>query len=265
MKKNVVFILTVILVVGVLLVAIFVGDKPLDLKDKQITNLYSYLGDVNRCGGLIVYTGDEVTYDALSSENKLCMAYYKLDAQTIQKDISNVTTTNDNDIAICEVGEGIRLAASEGEDSCSYQVLDQEILANTYRTIYGQDIPKDKSFYINSTQACYLEGDTYYCGDAETFVVSLAPDATIYRLLKKAVQKMNGDIVIQDYYLRVSGNACYSSNSSDGEITSCTDALKDNENIGIDSVFVQEYASVYEHTFKKDSDGNYYWYSSNLK
>ena len=265
MKKNVVFVIAVIIVVGVLLLAVFIGEKTLDLESEQITNLYSYLGDVNRCGGLNQYTGEEVTYDALSNETKLCMSFYKLNADIIQKESADVTTTNDSDISVCEVGEGIRFAAEDGEDVCSYQVFAKDELVNSYKTIYGEDMPLDESFYINGNQACYLEGDSYYCGDAETFVVSLAPEATIYRLLQKAVEKMNGDIVIYDYYLRISDNTCYSSNSSEGEISSCTEALEDNDNIEIDSTFVQEHAAVYEHIFKKDSDGNYYWYSSNLK
>ena len=123
MKKNVVFVLAVIIVVAVLLVAVFIGDKTLDLESDQITNLYSYLGDVNHCNGLTGYTGEEVTYDTLDNEDKLCMAYYKLDAQNIQKENANVTTTNDSDISICEVGEGIRFAAEDDESSCSYQVF----------------------------------------------------------------------------------------------------------------------------------------------
>ena len=190
MKKNVVFVIAVIIVVGVLLLAVFIGEKTLDLESEQITNLYSYLGDVNRCGGLNQYTGEEVTYDALSNETKLCMSFYKLNADIIQKGSADVTATNDSDIFICEVGEGIRFAAEDGEDVCSYQVFAKDELVNSYKTIYGEDMPLDESFYINGNQACYLEGDSYYCGDAETFVVSLAPEATIYRLLQKAVEKM---------------------------------------------------------------------------
>ena len=94
MKKNVVFVIAVIIVVGVLLLAVFIGEKTLDLESEQITNLYSYLGDVNRCGGLNQYTGEEVTYDALSNETKLCMSFYKLNAEVIQKESADVTTTN---------------------------------------------------------------------------------------------------------------------------------------------------------------------------
>lgn len=267
MKKKVVLGLGIIVVIVVVLLAIFLGDKTLDLESDEIANLYSYLGevDVSHCGGLNQYTGDEVTYDTLSNGNKLCMAYYELNDQVISKDNAQVTSTNDQDVPVCEIGEGIRLAAEEGEETCNYQVIKQEDLANSYRTVYGEDIPGDESFYISGTEACYLNGDEYYCGDAETFVVSLAPEATIYRLPNRAVEKMNGDIVITDYYLKISGNKCYFSNNTDDEVTACTTLLEENENVDIDSEFVQEYGVLYEHTFKQDQDGNYYWYSSNVK
>ena len=96
-------------------------------------------------------------------------------------------------------------------------------------------------------------------------MVSLTPEATIYRLMNKAVEKMNGDIVISDYYLRISDNKCYSSNSSNSEISACSTIITDNPNEEITSEFVLEHGSIYEHTFKQDKDGNYYWYSSNLR
>ena len=73
------------------------------------------------------------------------------------------------------------------------------------------------------------------------------------------------DIVITDYYLRISENKCYSSNNVDSEITACSKILKDNPDTTINSEFVQEYGTLYEHTFKKNSSGTNYWYSSNLK
>lgn len=260
-------ILGVVVAVVVVLLVIFLGDKPLDMQSDEITNLYSYLGevDVNRCGGLNQYSGEEVTYDTISNEHKLCMAYYHLADEEITQDQIDVTSTNDNDVSVCEVGEGIKLVAEEGEDTCHYQIINQNDLAVAYQNIYGQKLPDDESFYINGTDACYLNGEDYYCGEAETFVVSLTPESTIYRLMNKAVEKMNGDIVITDYYLRISDNKCYSSNTTEEEISACSSALSENENLEIDATFVQEHGMLYEHTFKQDSNGNYYWYSSNLK
>lgn len=266
MKKRAVIILGVILVIIVVILVIFLGDKNLDLESNTVKNLYSYLGEVDiyHCGGLNQYSGDEVTYDSLSTENKMCMAYYELNEKDIIEKNVDFTSINDNDIKICEIGEGIRIAAKEGESKCSYQSFSKSTLENAYKKIYGKSLPDEEQFYISSNEACYLEGENYYCGEAETFIYSLTPEATIYRLVNKAVEKMNDDIVITDYYLRISDNKCYSSSNSDDEISSCSAELT-NDNINIDSEFVSKYGAIYEHTYKKDANDNYYWYSSNLK
>ena len=108
MKKKVLVVLGIVVVIIVIFLVIFLGDKPLKLDDPQVTELYSYLGEVDiyHCGGLNSYTGDEVKYDTLSNNNKLCVAYYKLDDKQIKSDSHEVTTKNDNDIEICEIGEG---------------------------------------------------------------------------------------------------------------------------------------------------------------
>ena len=267
MKKKVVLVGGIIILLIIVLLAIFLGDKHLDLTSNQVSTLYSYLGevDINRCGGLNQYTGDEVTYDDLSNSNKMCLAYYMLNDDKKSDETHEITATNDNDLNICEIGEGIRFVASEGEDVCQYQAIDKEDLESAYRKIYNKDLPQDSEFYISSNIACYLDNEEYYCGEAETFVQSLTPEATIYRLLDSAIKKLNDDIVINDYYLKISDNKCYSSNGFDDEITACSEALAENKNMEIDEDFVKKYGSLYEHVFKLDNDTNYYWYSSKLK
>ncbi len=264
MKNKEVIIIGLVLVFIVIFLAIFMGDKSLDLESEEIANLYSYLGevDVYHCGGLNQYTKGEVTYNDISNDNKLCIAFYELDASVIQKASAEVTGVNDNDISICTVGEGTRLTADEEEDTCSYSTIALADLKDAYQKVYGKDLPEDEVFYINSTQACYPEEDIYYCGEAETFTYSLTPEATVYRLMSKAVEKINGDIVISDYYLRISGNKCYSSNSAEDEVTACSAAIEENPDLEITKEFVQEYGGLYEHTFTQDDTQNYYWYSS---
>ena len=267
MKKKAVYCGGFVIIAVVLLLVVFLGDKTLDMESEEISELYSYLGEVDifHCGGLNSYSGDEVTSNSISNENKLCMAYYALNLDNIQQEQGEITTTNDHDVSLCEIGEGIRLAAKEGENACNYQVISSNDLADAYRMIYGEEIPKVASFFINSSEACYLEEDNYYCGNAQTFVYSLTPEATVYRLMNRAAEKLNGDIVIDDYYLSVSGNKCYYSNNSNDEIMACSSELENNTNLEIDSDFVREYGTLYEHTFKQDDNGNYYWYSSTLK
>ena len=265
MKKKFIGIIGIVIIVVVILLVIFLGDKRLDLESDQVQTLYTYLGevDVNRCGGLNAYTGEEVMYDTISNENKLCMAYYALSDDEKSSESTEVTTTNENDINLCEIGEGIRLASDEDDNTCNYTVISENDLNNAYQKIYDQESPDEESFYISSTEACFLEEGEYYCGNSETSKVTIVPEATVYRLLNSASKKMNGDIVITDYYLRVSNNKCYANNSSNDEISACSTALEGDTEVTRE--FVQEYGTLYEHTFKQDDNGAHYWYSSNLK
>ena len=268
MKKKVVFVLGLVVVVIVLVLIIFIGDRPLDLESEEVTQLYSYLGEVNayHCGGLNQYTGEEVTYDDIANNHKMCIAYYELDSSSLEHQSASIVEVNDSDIPICEVGEGILITAEEDEDLCYYQVVSKSDLASAYEKIYGQELPEEESFDINVMDVCYLQGDNYYCGGAETFDFSLASEATIYRLLDKAVETIQGDIVISDYYLRISNNACYSSNgNADMEISDCTSALAENPDTEITTSFIQQYGVIYQHTFKKDQNDNYYWFASEPK
>lgn len=264
MKKIILGSLGLIVVVVIIFLVVFLGDKALDLESEQVELLYSYLGevDINHCGGLNAYSGEEVTFDSIDIENKLCMAYYTIENQ-LEEITAEISTTNEYDIDICIIGEGIKLVSTT-EEGCTYKSVDTDLLAEAYQKIYGQDITLEESFYISDTQACYQEGESYYCGEAETSQVVIAPESTVYRLMVSASEQLNGDIVITDYYLRVSNNSCYQSSTYDEELTDCSTLLEEGD-VSIDIDFVQEYGTLYKHTFKQDSNGNYYWYSSKPK
>jgi len=264
-KKIIYSIVIVIVVVLIILVAFVFSDKKLDLESEQVASLYKYLGevDVYHCGGLSTYSDDEIVKKDLSNGNTLCMAYYALSADKIKNDVAEISDINKNDIKTCKVGESTTLAVKDGEDQCDYIVFNKDDLNDSYRDIYGVSIEHYDKFYISSTEACFLEGENYYCGTSETFTYSLAPEATIYRLINKAVKKLNGDIVIYDYFLKISGNVCYPMNDSSDENKDCTKAFKELKN-EINVEFVKKYGSIYKHTFESNSD-NYYWIRSDLK
>ena len=264
-KGSIGIIIVAVIIIAVILSAIFLGDKKLDLESEQVKTLYRYLGevDVNHCGGLNAYAGDEVTYKTISNENKLCMAYYELTEDQIVLDTQKVSEINEFDVPVCEICEGIRLASEEEDSYCNYQIITAQDLKDSYQKIYNQDMPDDESFYISINQACFLEEGKYYCGNSETSKVTMMPETTIYRMLNSASIKINGDIVITDFYLRVSNNKCYANNSNDEEITNCSALLEGDKEITKE--LVQEYGVLYEHVFKQDKNGNYYWYSSNIK
>ena len=268
-KKNknynkIYFIAAIVLMALIIILALILSDKRLDLKSEQVSTLYNYLGevDVYRCGGLITYKDKAITKDEISNENALCMAYYNLKNDKITTETAKSTRKNKNNIKTCKVGESITLAAKDEENECQYSIINKKDLNDSYKKIYGENIKDYSKFFISSTEACYIEGDTYYCGTAESYIYSLTPAATIYRLLNKAVKKINGDIVIYDYFLKESDNKCYPKNNNE-ENKECSKEIKSIENI--DEKFVSKYGNIYKHTFKKDDSGNYYWFKSELK
>lgn len=264
-RKKLIFILAVVCIIIFVIFAFIFGDKNLDLNSNEVSSLYKYLGEVDiyHCGGLSTYSENTITKDDISDGNKLCMAYYNLNQDKVKKETIDSYGVNKNDIKICKVGENITLATNNDEDFCNYFSFSKNELNNSYNDIYGTEISNYNSFYISSSNSCYLEGETYYCGTSETFTYSLAEQATVYRLLNKAVQQLNGDIIIYDYFLKVTEDSCYDSSDSKVAMDKCSKAL-DSQN-EIDAEFVRKYGSIYKHTFKKNSNGDYYWAKSELK
>ena len=255
------------------LMAFLTRDKKLEFESDQTNKLYSYLGEVDyyHCGGLQTYSGDEVTMDDISNDNRLCMAYFNLDSDLSTEEIKS-TGKNDNKTPICKVGENLTFAANEETNNCNITSFSEKELNEAYQTIYGKEIDKYDSFYINYSTICQKEGETYYCGNAETYSVALLPDTNVYRLKNKVVEHYNGDIIIEDYFLRITDNKCYLTNSLDEENTDCTKALAkindfDQESDSKKAEFVAKYGKLYRHTFKENqkNKNTYYWLKSEVK
>lgn len=261
-KKKLIYIILAVVCVVVLLIAHLLSGKKLDMESEQVKELYSYLGEVDiyHCGGLNTYSDKTITKSEISPDNLLCMAYYNLTEK--KKETVESKEKNKNGDKICKVGENITFAADDDESNCNYNVIKTSELSASYKDIYGEEIVEYKDFEITSDKKCFLEEDTYYCGTTETFTYSITPQSTVYRLMKKAVKELNGDIIIYDYFLKDSAGKCYSKNSYTEENEECTNALKD---ATIDKDFLKKYASTYKHTYKKDENGNYYWLKSEVK
>ena len=77
-KKDLITIAIIVVILVIILLAIFLfkGQK-LDANSTLVNNLYNYLGsnDLEVCNGLQVYSNEEVNYDVLDNETKLCTAY----------------------------------------------------------------------------------------------------------------------------------------------------------------------------------------------
>lgn len=253
----------ILIIVVILLVAaiFFIGDKKLDLESDEVNNLYSYLGEVDiyHCGGLITYNENDTSINEINSENALCNAYYNV-TNTKENKIEK-TGVNSSKTAICKVGDNVTFKVEEDTNECSYITISKDDINQAYNKIYGEDIKKyEDKFQISDSKVCYLEGETYYCGEAETYTYSIGNDATIYRLKEKAVKTHNGSkIIISDYYLKVSNGTCYK-NASSEELEECSKEIE--AGAKVDAELIRKYGSLYKHTFLKDSKDNYYWSKS---
>ncbi len=271
-KKNIIILAVVCIIFGIVLMTVLIGDKKLDLNDERVGELYEYLGevDVYHCGGLNTYSDNVVTKSDINNTNLLCMAYYNLDGEKLKTDKVSSNGTNDSNVKVCKIGENATLTANEETGECNFVTVSKTDLNKSFHSIYGEDISDYETFYITNDDACYLEGDTYYCGAAETFTYSLAPEADVYRLLNKATQTHSGDIIIYDYYLKISDNKCYLSATTGEMDEDCTTALGkfkngfDNASEDEKSDFMRKYAKLYKHTFDKDNE-EYHWIKSEQK
>lgn len=261
MKNKKYLILLVICITIILGIFLLVKDKQLDVNSEQIKDLYSYLGEVenNHCDGLNTYIEGTITNSEVPLETKLCMAYFKTQAK--ENGTLEITGTSKNKNKICKEGD-VTFVADEKNKSCSYTKVTKEEINQSFKRLYGENIPEYKIFYINNDDACYEKGEEYLCGESETFSYSISPSAVVYRLLTKAVEK-DDEIILTDYFLKVSDNKCYVANIGTTENEECTKNLV---NAGdINTKFIHNNGTRYEHIFKKDSDGNYYWYQSSKK
>ena len=237
-KRNITIILAAVL--AILSIYMLIADKDLSIKSKEVTIIY-------HCGGLKTYNTKVITKDDLKQEDMLCMAYYQINEKNMVKKEESSTTTNEQDVKICKVGENVTLATSdENESICEYTSFSKETLNSAYETLFGAKIDDFNNFYLSDTKSCYLEGEEYYCGNSEHFNLSLGSNSKIYRFINSAKKKLNGDIIINDYFLRVSeNNKCYGTTENNNEIAECSKELETISSEEISVNFVKKYGVEY--------------------
>lgn len=269
-KKGNIITLAIILLLGLIVLVVFLGDKKLDINSRKVQDLYNMLGkaDINKCGGLLTYSDKEIKTDDIDIENRLCLAYYNIKDEQIKIEKTAKIEKNSGKVSICKISENMEFGPSDDSESeCQYKILTAKAIEDSYLAIYGSKLKDfDKSFYISEKEICYREGEEYYCGNAPTFKIIMAPQATIYRVINKATELLNGEIVIYDNFLKLSDEVCYTKNNNikDEKCSEKISSLDINNKTEITS-FAKKYGSTYKHTFKKDKNGNYYWEKSELK
>lgn len=261
-SKKIYLIISLLVLIVLLGILTTIGEKKYDPNSPEITKLYGYLGniDINKCGGLQTYTNKTVSAADISLENKLCMAYYNLENNSLESKETKYTKTNNIGTKVCKIGDKVTLTANIKDNTiCAYNIATKNDLTTSYQNIYGLDVEKYNDFSISGTNTCYLEGDKYYCGEGETYTYTIGADATIYRLINKVIKNKNQEIVIYDYFLKISNNTCYLSTNNDIN-DECTKSLKNTKEIT--EKFVKKYGKIYKHTFKANENNIYYWSTS---
>ena len=250
----------VLIVILILLLCFLVGYKIknwgiLSSRNKTVKELYSYFSteDLGECEGLFNYSTEKVTYDNVSATAKLCIAYHKANEDEFKK-VSyegDKTCKEDNMVFKTDTDEGT---------ICTVNKIKRDVIDESYKKIFGQDIENNEEFKYDGTHICYLKDDYYYCGLSENMKITLTNDITVFRSVARA-EKKDDTITIYDYFTKITNDNCYLNYTTLNLNQMCTTNLpKDIDNIDYD--FIEKYGVKYKHIYKKAKDGTYYWVSS---
>lgn len=268
-KRN--YLIISILIIFVIILIIFVGDKSIDVTSTQINDLYKLLGDINlvQCGSLNSYNEKETKAEDIPLENRLCLAYNYTAQDNLEVVKAKSDSLSSNKVQLCKVKDDITFTGENNE--CNYVIISQDNINETYQKLYGKDIPEYLNFSPTTEITCYIDNNEYYCGSTETYNLTLYPNTNILRLKNKALKNYSGEIIIEDYYLRIADNKCYKTNGQGEEDTSCTEQLAKYKDFNKESneektKFIKKYGQKYRHVFKLNKTTNeYYWYKSYQK
>ena len=254
--KMLTILIFIFVIVTIILILLGLNSKnKLDTEDKLVVNLNNLFNieDLNNCNGLFNYTEDKVEYSDINNGIKLCIAYHKSNI----KEFDTKTIKPEKGKDICKL-DNMTFRVDEKTNECTYYKVAKSTIEKTYKNIFGKNIEDTKEFNIDNLNICYLKDDNYYCGLSETFTYTIGSESTIYRVIKKAVEK-GDNIIIYDYFLKIRDNKCYSNYTTTKELSKCSDKY-DGKNMNYK--LMKKYGTLYKHTYKKDSNNNYYWISS---
>lgn len=255
-KKNILVYAIIAVFIIILITWFLIKGKSMDANSTLINEIYSYVGNKNLelCDGLINYNAKELGYEDIENSSRICTAYSLLnteDSTTLKIDRTKKNNT-------CSVTEDIVFATDNYEDEiCTITKIDAKLVNDSYKKIYGKDIESYESFQLDNSTICYYKEDAYYCGLSETYTYTIGAEPHTYRTIKKAISK-NDEIIIYDYFIRITNDECYTTYTGDTKNEKCTDNYAGKE---IDYKFMRKYGTLYKHTFKKSGD-SYYWIKS---
>lgn len=203
------------------------------------------------------YMDNKVKYEDLNEESRLYYAYNTI--ENIERkwftscdELKGYTYENEDIATTCEKSNKEIITKDQSSEEWLFNNVNKETLEKAYHNMYGEDkdIPL-KDFTISVTGVCVYskEKDDYLCfkqTGGDTYPEHGETKFEYYIETKDSLE-------IYDSYLwikhEVDNDAYYKS--------------RFNEDEKIDSK-TKDFSkgALYKHTFKKDSKGNYYWYSS---
>lgn len=271
-NKNIIILVTILIVaivVGSLVWLKFFKKEELSLNDNLVKELYD---EIETYFIPELYEGFEsynennfymdklVTYDTLSDEAKLYYAYQTIKDIKDKKinscdELKSYTFNNMNLYEYC-LKDPYMLSNVE----FMFNDVNKAKLEDAYHKMYGYDKEMPlKSFTMSFTGVCLYSDveDEYLChnqvGGDTTFGIS--------RTKLISADKYFDRIELYDRYVWVdladnNGFDYYKSRFNKELIANVSEYNEDNDAEYLDK------GALYKHVFKKDSDGNYYWYSS---
>lgn len=217
--------------------------KELNLNSELITELYSYIPIIVSSNKIEenAYQSNLVTKEDLETEYLLACAFKKLNLLDNQKQPS-------------ELAE-------------EWYTFDAEILQEKVKQIYGEKL-ENKSFDIGYGKGCSYKNGKYlhsFGGGSDEDVHSIRKIQSAY--------KENENICIEDKYMVYNGKYeeskanLYTSSDENATLIANLDFTKTismkNEELEKELLKQYEkYMQTYKHTFKKNDNGEYYWYST---
>lgn len=202
-------------------------NKELDVNSEQIKKLYTYIPVFNTNKlDKNAYQSSAVTKDKISEEYLLAHAFNNLEIPDSEKE---------------QVMDADGKTPMQGWYKFAPNILQEKV-----KEMYGKNIG-NKTFGIGYGKGCNYENGKYLYGaggGSDEQQINI-------RSIIEAYEK-DGDICIEDKFI------CLKIKAENENLYASTDS---NEPLGVD-YYKTTGMLTYRHTFKKNAEGNYYWYST---
>lgn len=254
-KKMVVLIIVIVLLAVGASIFLIVKGIPINHNKGIVKDLYSYIGndDLWKCNGLVFYDNKKIDKDNISSEDKVCLAYIKLNDEEIEE----VKLDKQKKKNTCLLNDSMVFATDNYDgQNCSLMKVSEDIINDKIYSMFNEKNIKVDKFMLDNTNVCYYFDGSYYCGLSEEYTYTFGALAHTYRAIKSAYKK-NDNIVIYDYFLKTINDECYSSYVNGKANKDC------NIDGNVNYKSLKKNGGLYKHIFKKNDNG-YYWVSSEI-